>query len=118
MGSAGDHRTTFLRLGADFRYLVNAPQRTRGEPEYWSTGLRVFEMVRIWLERLAELHCIHPHGHDPAKFWAAHTGWFNADAVRSNMIGSMYFPNVHVALVSAKILSFTILHRKHPCICL
>ncbi|KAI1752763.1 hypothetical protein F4782DRAFT_530250 [Xylaria castorea] len=66
---------------------MNAPQRTPADLEYWSTGLRVFEMIRIWLDRLSELYCINPYGHDPARFWAAHTGWFNADAVRSSMIG-------------------------------
>ncbi|KAI0187254.1 hypothetical protein F4808DRAFT_452462 [Astrocystis sublimbata] len=55
--------------------------------ETWSSGLRVFEMVRIFLERLTESYCMNPHCHDPPRFWAAHCGWFNADAVRSNMIG-------------------------------
>ncbi|KAI0474812.1 hypothetical protein F4859DRAFT_521857 [Xylaria cf. heliscus] len=77
----------FTSLGSILHYLMNAPQRTPGDLEYWSSGLRVFEMIRVWLDRLAELYCIDPHGHDPDRFWAPHTGWFNVDAVRSNMIG-------------------------------
>ncbi|KAI0410096.1 hypothetical protein F4802DRAFT_611758 [Xylaria palmicola] len=76
------------------RYVVehslNAPQLTklmRGANEDWSSGLRVFEMVRVWLDRLAEQYCITPHEHDHERFWASHPGWFNPDAVRSNMIG-------------------------------
>ncbi|KAI1261370.1 hypothetical protein F5Y18DRAFT_440489 [Xylariaceae sp. FL1019] len=55
--------------------------------EYWSTGLRVFEMIRVWLDRVTESYCWDPRVHDDADFWRAHPGWFNPDAVRSNMIG-------------------------------
>ncbi|KAK5631684.1 hypothetical protein RRF57_007398 [Xylaria bambusicola] len=68
--------------------LVNAPQLTPTDSkEYWSSGLRVFEMARIWFERITELYCQSPHRHNPEKFWASHPGWINLDAVRSNMIG-------------------------------
>ncbi|KAI0454904.1 hypothetical protein F5B21DRAFT_473863 [Xylaria acuta] len=84
MGITVDNQST-----REFTWIppMNAPQRTPADLEYWSTGLRVFEMTRIWLERLSQLYCVNPHGHDPVKFWAAHSGWFNVDAVRSSMIG-------------------------------
>ncbi|KAI2640963.1 hypothetical protein GGS21DRAFT_547305 [Xylaria nigripes] len=67
---------------------MNAPQLTNGDnKEYWSSGLRVFEMIRIMLERIAATYCKIPHSFDEDTFWAAHSGWFNPDAVRSNMIG-------------------------------
>lgn len=63
---------------------------TSGSKEHWSTGLRVFEMIRVWLDRITEAYCKNPYVHDPIKFWEAHPGWFNPDAVRSNMIGSKF----------------------------
>ncbi|KAI1282722.1 hypothetical protein F5Y07DRAFT_394685 [Xylaria sp. FL0933] len=67
---------------------VNPPHFTiTGEKENWSSGLRVFEMIRVWLDRITEHYCDNPHDHDEAKFWGAHPGWFNVDAIRSNMIG-------------------------------
>ncbi|KAI0877648.1 hypothetical protein GGS24DRAFT_487696 [Hypoxylon argillaceum] len=67
---------------------LNAPQlMTSGSKGHWSTGLRVFEMIRVWLDRITEAYCKNPYVHDPIKFWEAHPGWFNPDAVRSNMIG-------------------------------
>ncbi|KAI3338321.1 hypothetical protein F4824DRAFT_509504 [Ustulina deusta] len=68
--------------------IVNAPQLTSaGARENWSSGIRVFEMVRVWLDRLTEYYCQEPHRHDRSKFWGPHPGWLNLDAVRSNMIG-------------------------------
>ncbi|KAI0976544.1 hypothetical protein F4678DRAFT_480092 [Xylaria arbuscula] len=69
--------------------ILNAPQITKGITggDNWSSGLRVFEMVRIFLDRITEHYCHSPHTHEPSFFWAPHSGWFNPDAVRSNMIG-------------------------------
>ncbi|KAI0144605.1 hypothetical protein GGR57DRAFT_329844 [Xylariaceae sp. FL1272] len=55
--------------------------------ENWSTGLRAFEMIRVWLDRITEGYCWDPRVHDDDDFWRPHPGWFNPDAVRSNMIG-------------------------------
>ncbi|KAI0426495.1 hypothetical protein F5Y09DRAFT_351192 [Xylaria sp. FL1042] len=68
--------------------LMNPPQLTStGEKENWSSGLRVFEMIRVWLDRITDHYCRNPHDHDWDNFWAAHPGWFNVDAVRSSMVG-------------------------------
>ncbi|KAI0535796.1 hypothetical protein GGR58DRAFT_503939 [Xylaria digitata] len=83
-----DHRLQYILPGIGIECDVNAPQLTPdGEVEEWSSGIRIFEMIRIWLDRLTELYCQNPHGHDGARFWASHPGWINLDAVRSNMIG-------------------------------
>ncbi|KAI1122079.1 hypothetical protein F5Y10DRAFT_287564 [Nemania abortiva] len=77
-----------MGVGVGPESTLNAPQITpKGNREHWSSGLRVFEMIRIWLERISELYCYNPHGHDPIRFWAALPGWINVDAIRSNMIG-------------------------------
>ncbi|GAW11710.1 hypothetical protein ANO14919_010600 [Xylariales sp. No.14919] len=44
-------------------------------------------MIRVWLDRISESYCVDPHDLDGARFWEPHPGWFNVDAVRSNMIG-------------------------------
>jgi len=73
---------------------VNAPQvKSTDQGEYWSSGLRVFEMMRIWLERMTEFYCYSPGENIGNKetFWVhPHPGWFNADFVRSSMIGSKH----------------------------
>ncbi|KAF2968312.1 hypothetical protein GQX73_g5252 [Xylaria multiplex] len=78
------------RMGIEFDHatILNSPQLLlNAAAEEWSSGLRVFEMIRVWLDRLSEFYCQNPHAHDAAGFWAPHPGWINLDAVRSNMIG-------------------------------
>ncbi|KAI0096905.1 hypothetical protein GGR51DRAFT_566888 [Nemania sp. FL0031] len=77
--------TILPRMGID---VVNAPQITPpSNREHWSSGIRVFEMIRIWLERITKSYCENPHWHDGEGFWVPHSGWINVDAVRVNMIG-------------------------------
>ncbi|KAJ8132421.1 hypothetical protein O1611_g1201 [Lasiodiplodia mahajangana] len=67
---------------------MNAPQITPpSNREHWSSGIRVFEMIRVWLDRLTKLYCENPHWHNGFDFWAAHPGWVNVDAVRAIMVG-------------------------------
>ncbi|KAI1815526.1 hypothetical protein GGS20DRAFT_542829 [Poronia punctata] len=60
------------------------------EKEYWPSGLHIFEMIRHWLDRMAEFNCCNP-GQDVGEvetFWThPHPGWFNPDYVRGIMIG-------------------------------
>ncbi|KAI3324721.1 hypothetical protein HD806DRAFT_543368 [Xylariaceae sp. AK1471] len=68
---------------------THADRKTPWVPprEYWSSGLRVFEMIRVWVDRLADNYCADPRHHDDVLFWGEQPGWFNPDYVRSNMIG-------------------------------
>ncbi|KAI1431355.1 hypothetical protein GGR50DRAFT_689760 [Xylaria sp. CBS 124048] len=67
---------------------MNAPQLRDGDQkEYWSSGLRVFDLARTLLNRIASEYSSTPHTIDSEIFWASHSGWFNPDAVRSDMIG-------------------------------
>ncbi|KAI1827192.1 hypothetical protein F4861DRAFT_536377 [Xylaria intraflava] len=67
---------------------MNAPQLTEdGQEEYWSAGLRVFEIVRVMLDRIAAVYCRNPYSFDEVSFYKGHSGWFNPDAVRAVMIG-------------------------------
>ncbi|KAI1323393.1 hypothetical protein F5Y16DRAFT_383873 [Xylariaceae sp. FL0255] len=80
-----------FQFSADFERMrpwlppMNAPNST--SKENWTSGLRVFEMIRIFLDRLAQSYCIAPRVHEHDHFWDAHSGWFNPDAVRTHMIG-------------------------------
>ncbi|KAI8624780.1 hypothetical protein F5Y19DRAFT_480269 [Xylariaceae sp. FL1651] len=68
--------------------VMNAPQHASSDGrENWSSGLRVFEMIRVWLDRITESYCLNPRLYDERAFWRPHPGWFNPDSVRSNMIG-------------------------------
>ncbi|KAI1329081.1 hypothetical protein F5Y16DRAFT_397794 [Xylariaceae sp. FL0255] len=71
-----------------------------GNPKYWSSGLRVFEMIRIFLERITQQMCMnagrviqpkYPAGRptlfDEDAIWDDLPGWFNPDSVRTNMTG-------------------------------
>ncbi|KAI1496352.1 hypothetical protein F5X99DRAFT_424744 [Biscogniauxia marginata] len=64
---------------------VNPPQYDT--TEHWSSGLRVFEIIRASLNRITESYCRNPRVHDGGYLWRSHSGWFNPDAVRSDMIG-------------------------------
>ncbi|KAI0601609.1 hypothetical protein F4775DRAFT_589379 [Biscogniauxia sp. FL1348] len=53
----------------------------------WSSGLRVFDIFRTSVNRITDSYCYDPRVHDGDNLWKPHSGWFNPDAVRSDMIG-------------------------------
>ncbi|KAI1641357.1 hypothetical protein F4809DRAFT_654822 [Biscogniauxia mediterranea] len=70
---------------SSFPQASNPPQY-RGKID-WSSGLRVFDILRASLNRITESYCYNPRVHDGRNLWKPHNGWFNPDAVRSDMIG-------------------------------
>ncbi|KAI1486332.1 hypothetical protein F5X96DRAFT_673760 [Biscogniauxia mediterranea] len=68
------------------RHISPNPPQYRGKID-WSSGLRVFDILRASLNRITESYCYNPRVHDGRNLWKPHSGWFNPDAVRSEMIG-------------------------------
>lgn len=58
----------------------------QGELEYWSSGLRCFDLARQLMDRILDRYCEEPGSH-PCSLWDPTRGWFNPDAVRADMIG-------------------------------
>ncbi|KAI2620406.1 hypothetical protein GGR54DRAFT_601003 [Hypoxylon sp. NC1633] len=63
------------------------------DPERWeevdvfSSGLRCFNIIQKFLQRLTVSYCYRPLEYDETFFWESLDGWFNPDAVRAEMIG-------------------------------
>ncbi|KAI0555330.1 hypothetical protein F4679DRAFT_578718 [Xylaria curta] len=51
----------------------------------WSSGLRVYALIKTLMHRLTELHCT-KRSHQPT-FWQPVSGWLNVDEVRAEMQG-------------------------------
>ncbi|KAI0200053.1 hypothetical protein F4808DRAFT_175950 [Astrocystis sublimbata] len=51
----------------------------------WSSGLRIFALIKTLMHRVAEFHC-KGRGHQPS-FWHPTSGWLNIDEVRAEMQG-------------------------------
>ncbi|KAI1736731.1 hypothetical protein F4680DRAFT_451586 [Xylaria scruposa] len=51
----------------------------------WSSGLRVYALIKTLMHRLTELHCT-KRRHQPT-FWQPVSGWLNVDEVRAEMQG-------------------------------
>ncbi|KAI0137614.1 hypothetical protein F4776DRAFT_622730 [Hypoxylon sp. NC0597] len=79
--------TLWVPPASPVQYQGENGEYEEGARDIWSSGLRSFDLVRQMLIRLTESYSVAPGVHNGDDFWRPTCGWFNPDAVRTEMIG-------------------------------